>query len=42
MSTIPKNKEIDTHIVVRGNATFVAAFPLIPIPLPINIWSTIL
>ena len=37
-----KNKDIDTLIVVRGKATFVAAFPFIPTPCPINIWSTML
>ena len=38
----PKNNDIETHIVVRGKATLVAAFPFIPTPCPINIWSTML
>ena len=29
-------------IIINGNITFVAAFPSVPTPLPINIWSTIL
>ena len=36
--TIPSIK----NAITNGNITFVAAFPNVPTPLPINIWSTIL
>jgi len=39
---IPHKSEIAVQVIVRGNATFVAAFPNIPTLLPIKNWSTIL
>ena len=39
---IPRRSDMAVHAVDRGNAIFVAAFPSIPTPCPINIWSTIL
>ena len=39
---IPRRSDIAVHVVESGNAILVAAFPSMPIPWPINIWSTIL
>lgn len=39
---IPSAKLAARHIVVRGNAIFVAALPNSPTVLPIKNWSTIL
>ena len=39
---IPRRREIATVMVVVGKATLVAAFPSIPTPCPMKIWSTML
>ena len=38
----PNIRENAKPIITSGNTTFVAPFPSVPTPCPINIWSTIL
>ena len=38
----PIKPAIALNTITNGNITFVAAFPNVPTPFPINIWSTIL
>ena len=39
---MPSSREMAVHVVDSGNAILVAAFPSMPTPCPMNIWSTIL
>ena len=39
---LPISPAIAFAKITKGNITLVAAFPKVPTPLPINIWSTIL
>ena len=39
---MPHIREMAVQVMVRGNATLVAAFPSMPTLLPIKNWSTIL